>query len=244
MEHCPNFYIHPYSNPLPFVNPTHNLGLLVKFVDLNDFHNPNHYKTSTYYINVDADILEKKIPQSLIYHRKFPALMDRLGTLPVRASLAERSQAARRNSQDEHSRDDDSLQENLKLSKRAYEKRNVYKSIIRHAFKHIRSNREVLVDILRKEGFALENILEAFDEIENLVRQENEKGKPKNAKKALEQMIESKCICAYILRESLRIMIENWNTGTKGKILRTNVQIYKEVCQDYHDRILDIISKR
>eukprot|EP00826_Nyctotherus_ovalis_P052276 TRINITY_DN6605_c0_g1_i15.p1 TRINITY_DN6605_c0_g1~~TRINITY_DN6605_c0_g1_i15.p1 ORF type:complete len:173 (-),score=18.88 TRINITY_DN6605_c0_g1_i15:110-628(-) len=170
--------------------------------------------------------------------------MDRLGVLPVRTGLMERCQSAARNLQSEPNRDDDSLQPSPKQSKRAYEKRNVYKSIIRHAFKYIRSNREVIVDILKKEGFTLESILEAFDEIENLVRQENEKGKPKNAKKALEQMIESKCICAYILRESLKIMIENWNTGNKGKILRTNVQIYKEVCQDYHDKILEIISKR
>ena len=141
------------------------------------------------------------------------------------------------------------LQQNLHFScsegnrniGKAYQRRNVYKSIIRHAFKYTQKNRKAVIQKLEKEGFEIWSIKSALKEIEYLVKQENEKGKPKNSKKSLERMLESKTVFTYILKDSLELMIEDWRMGSRNKVLQENLQIYKEVCQDYLNRINSII---
>lgn len=129
-----------------------------------------------------------------------------------------------------------------KRHKNAYERRNVYKSIIRHTSKYIQKNRREVTNKLKKEKFGEESIQVAFQEIEVSAKRENEKGKPKNSKKSLEEMLASKTIYAHILKESLELMINNWQRGSKGKVLRENLQTYKEVCEGYLTRINNIIS--
>eukprot|EP00826_Nyctotherus_ovalis_P046029 TRINITY_DN5154_c0_g1_i15.p1 TRINITY_DN5154_c0_g1~~TRINITY_DN5154_c0_g1_i15.p1 ORF type:complete len:158 (+),score=24.71 TRINITY_DN5154_c0_g1_i15:48-476(+) len=117
------------------------------------------------------------------------------------------------------------------------------KSIIRHTFKHVQKNRKEMVGLLKKEGFEIDEIEVAFKEIAYLAKQESERGKPKNSKKALGKMLESKTIYTYILRESLMVMIESWQNGAKGKVLRENLQTYKEVCQEYYNKITSLVNQ-
>lgn len=135
------------------------------------------------------------------------------------------------------------LPEELKLKRKAYEKRNVYKSIIRHTFKYIQDNNWHIIVMLRNQGFTIESIETALQDIELLAKQENEKGKPKNSRKTLNKMLESKSVYTYILKESLEIMINNWRSGTKGKVQRKNVQIYNQVCEEYYNKAISLLNK-
>eukprot|EP00826_Nyctotherus_ovalis_P046030 TRINITY_DN5154_c0_g1_i4.p1 TRINITY_DN5154_c0_g1~~TRINITY_DN5154_c0_g1_i4.p1 ORF type:complete len:148 (-),score=30.11 TRINITY_DN5154_c0_g1_i4:48-491(-) len=102
----------------------------------------------------------------------------------------------------QYCRNEDSVQQVCRTPKRAYEKRNVYKSIIRHTFKHVQKNRKEMVGLLKKEGFEIDEIEVAFKEIAYLAKQESERGKPKNSKKALGKMLESKTIYLSLIHIS------------------------------------------
>jgi len=136
-----------------------------------------------------------------------------------------------------------SASQSLVRFRKAYERRNVYKSIIRHTFKHIQKNKEKIFRLLIRERFTTGSIESAMERIAELAKQENERGKPKGSKKALAEMLQSKTIYAYILKESLAVMIEDWKNGINGKVLQENLQVYKQVCEEFYNRAMELINK-
>ena len=146
-----------------------------------------------------------------------------------------------------HSSENDSnkpsASQTLVRFRKAYERRNVYKSIIRHTFKYIQKNKEKIFKSLIKERFTRGSIESAMERIAELAKQENERGQPKGSKKALHEMLQSKTIYAYILRESLAVMIEDWKNGIIGKVLQENLHVYKQVCEEFYSRAMGLINK-
>ena len=118
----------------------------------------------------------------------------------------------------------------------AYKRRNVYKSIIRHMASYIKKNKGDLIDMLIKLSFSRDEIETAFMTINEKSELEKSKGKLKGTQKTLNKFSESKSIYAYILKESLEIMIEALKKENKRKITKKNINIYKEVCKEYLKR--------
>lgn len=129
-----------------------------------------------------------------------------------------------------------------KLNLRAYDKRNVYKSIIRHMLKLIKKNSRHFVTILKDSKFELEEIEESFRDVKYWAEQEKQKGKPKASKRAIEKMLTTKTIHSYILRETLKCMIQGWQNGNRKRILQENFDIYKEVCEEYYRKVDKLIN--
>lgn len=134
------------------------------------------------------------------------------------------------------------VQSGPKLNLRAYDKRNVYKSIIRHMLKLIKKNSRRFITILEDSKFELEEIEESFRDVEYWAEQEKQKGKPKASKRAIEKMLTTKTIHSYILRETLKCMIQGWQNGNRKRILQENFEIYKEVCEEYYKKVDDLIN--
>lgn len=131
-----------------------------------------------------------------------------------------------------------------KLNLRAYDKRNVYKSIIRCMLKFIKKNKQHFVGMLKDSGFGMTEIERGFGDVEDWAEQENQRGKPKASKKAIEEMLLVKSIHTYILRETLGFMIKGWENGHRRRILQENFEIYKEVCEEYFVKVQELIGSR
>eukprot|EP00826_Nyctotherus_ovalis_P057773 TRINITY_DN7907_c0_g1_i16.p1 TRINITY_DN7907_c0_g1~~TRINITY_DN7907_c0_g1_i16.p1 ORF type:complete len:191 (+),score=43.31 TRINITY_DN7907_c0_g1_i16:314-886(+) len=127
---------------------------------------------------------------------------------------------------------------------KAYDKRNVYKSIIRHMSKFTHKYHLHFTATLKREGFLTEEIETAFNKVTSWAEQEKHKGKPKASKKAIEEMLMVKNIYTYMLRETLHFMIQSWQDGRKNRILKKNVEIYKDVCEEYYGRVSELINNQ
>lgn len=127
---------------------------------------------------------------------------------------------------------------------KAYDKRNVYKSIIRHMSKFTHKYRLHFTTTLKREGFLTEEVETAFNKVTSWAEQEKHKGKPKASKKAIEEMLGVKNIYTYMLRETLHFMIQGWQDGRKNRILKKNVDIYKDVCEEYYGRVNELINNQ
>ena len=130
-----------------------------------------------------------------------------------------------------------------KLNLRAYDKRNVYKSIIRCILKLVKNNKSHFIEVLRDNGFKIKEIEKAFKNVKDWAKQESQRGKPKTSKKAIEEMSLVKTIHSYILKETLSFMIKGWEDGHRQRILKENFEIYKEVCEEYFEKVKKLIEQ-
>eukprot|EP00826_Nyctotherus_ovalis_P035517 TRINITY_DN3057_c0_g1_i7.p1 TRINITY_DN3057_c0_g1~~TRINITY_DN3057_c0_g1_i7.p1 ORF type:complete len:225 (-),score=9.88 TRINITY_DN3057_c0_g1_i7:30-704(-) len=129
-----------------------------------------------------------------------------------------------------------------KVECNAYRKRNVYKAIIRRMFSYIQKERNTAIEILAKIGFSMDDINSAFLYIHHLNDLDKQKGKSKRPQNTINVILKGRNTCAYILKETLRLMIEGWKTGDRGKIMKGNVGIYKEVCESYYSKCQKLLS--
>lgn len=137
----------------------------------------------------------------------------------------------------------ESVGDNLKTNGNAYKRRNVYKAIIRRMFSYIQKEKDSVVEMLRKIGFSMEEIDSAFLYIRHLNDLDKQKGKSKRPQNTINVILETKTIYTYILKETLWLMIQGWETGEKGKIMKDNVTIYKQVCEDYYNRCIELLTQ-
>lgn len=129
------------------------------------------------------------------------------------------------------------------LSVNAYKRRNVYKSIVRHMFSYIRKNRESILRVLEGNGFTMPQIEHAFFKVNYLNDLERQKGKSKKSQTTVKKMLQKKTIYTFILRETLYAMMQNWKQGKTGKISQENLTIYKEVCESYYNKCVQVLAQ-
>lgn len=126
---------------------------------------------------------------------------------------------------------------------KAYRKRNVYKSVVRHMYSYFRENARTMSCILEKNGFGREEIERAFQSVKELSERERLKGKPKKPKSVLHKILSTKNIYVYILKEALWTMMKNWTINASSKVSKENIEIYKEVCGRYYSKCTMLIAK-
>ncbi len=129
------------------------------------------------------------------------------------------------------------------LSVNAYRRRNVYKSIVRHMYSYVRKNRKDVVRVLELNGFSMSDIEHAFFKISHLNDLERQKGTSKKSQSTIKKMLQRKSIYTYILRETLFAMMQNWKLGKTGKISQENLIIYKEVCEKYYQKTVELLAQ-
>jgi len=123
----------------------------------------------------------------------------------------------------------------------AYKRRNVYKSVIRHMFSCIKKNKSKIISLLSSKGFTDSEINTAFNYISSLNILDKQKGKTKRPQNTIKTILETKNIHVYILKESLEAMLSALKSGLTGKIMRKNTKIYKEVCEEYYNKCLELL---
>ncbi len=156
---------------------------------------------------------------------------------PQPQAAAERSQLSGSDLDSSMERDD------VKLSVNAYKRRNVYKSIIRHMYSYIRKNRDDIIAVLEKNNFSVPEIEHAFFKISYLNDLEKQKGKSKKSQTTVKEIMKKRSIYTYILRETLNAMMQNWGMGRTGKISQENLYIYREVCENYYKKTVELLGQ-
>lgn len=137
----------------------------------------------------------------------------------------------------------ESVGDSPKTNGNAYKRRNVYKAIIRRMFSYIQKEKSTVVEMLRRSGFSMEEIDSAFLYIRHLNDLDKQKGKSKRPQNTINVILETKTIYTYILKDTLWLMIQGWETGEKGKIMKDNVTIYKQVCENYYNRCIQLLTQ-
>jgi len=139
--------------------------------------------------------------------------------------------------------DGNESEQDNQLSVNAYRRRNVYKSVIRHMLSYIRKNRDCIIGVLKTHNFSMQEIEHAFFQVSYLNELERQKGKTKRSQTTINGFMKEKTIYTYILRETLYAMMQNWKIGKTGKISQENLFIYREVCENYYKRIVDLVQE-
>ena len=140
--------------------------------------------------------------------------------------------------------DDSSLSKKKDFCTNAYKRRNVYKSIIRHMHSFLTKNKPAIISMLSKEGFSITEIEHSFLKIIHWNELEKHPGTSKKSQVTIEEILESKSIPTYVLRETLHAMMQNWKKAKTGKISRDNLEVYNEVCSKYYQRTVEILSQQ
>lgn len=125
----------------------------------------------------------------------------------------------------------------------AYERRNIYKSFIRHIYCYTRKNREEIVEILLKAGYNMREVEHAFFVITSYQEHDKKEIKLKTSQSIIDSMIADKSIYTIILREALFAMMKNWEYRKIGKISKKNEKIYKDVCQKYYTEAVNLLHQ-
>ena len=129
--------------------------------------------------------------------------------------------------------------QNYKSSKYRY----VYKLIIRHMHVHIRKRRESIVEILSRANFSQEDIEHAFFKVGCYSDTVGKKGCDRTSFEIVNKIMSSRSIYVYILRESLRTIVENWLVGKTGRISQKNVQLYKRACEMLYEEASKLLEQ-
>jgi len=138
---------------------------------------------------------------------------------------------------------DASAKTNGKINGNAYKRRNVYKAIIRRMFSYIQKEKDNVAILLTESGFSKEQIDSAFLYIQHLNDLDKQKGKSKRPQNTINVILEERTIYTYILKETLSLMLKGWETGEKGKIMKDNVNIYKQVCENYYNKCIQLLTQ-
>ena len=133
--------------------------------------------------------------------------------------------------------------EKVALGANAYKQRNVYKSILRRMFCYVRQNRGDLIRALLRESYKMHEIEHAFYKISCCMDCDKIQGKKHNAQELIKKFAHTFSIYTYILRDTLKSMIDIWKQGLIGKVSKDNLKVYQEVCQGYHQAVLRLIAQ-
>jgi len=126
----------------------------------------------------------------------------------------------------------------------AYESRNVYKSIVRHIYASIKSDRDHLITILKKAGFSQEEIETCFIEISKYRSDSRPKDIERNSQVRIESMLKTKSIFSFVLKETLEGMIQKWEEGKFGQLSKANSEIYLKACKKFLQEVNELLSSK
>lgn len=124
----------------------------------------------------------------------------------------------------------------------SFNKRNIFKSIVRNMTTYVKKNRSTLVKVLSDLGYSIGDIKHALFEVENYKRMEEPSSNRNRFQKLIEKVIAEKSAATYILRDSLHSMISNAKNQRWKKITARNLQSYKEVYIDYYKKTIDSLK--
>eukprot|EP00826_Nyctotherus_ovalis_P053823 TRINITY_DN7023_c0_g3_i3.p1 TRINITY_DN7023_c0_g3~~TRINITY_DN7023_c0_g3_i3.p1 ORF type:complete len:134 (-),score=22.16 TRINITY_DN7023_c0_g3_i3:221-622(-) len=130
-----------------------------------------------------------------------------------------------------------------KVNQPAYKYRNVYKSIIRHLYVNVQTNRRVLAHSLAQRGYGEETIAACFATIMSFKPEGLPKEIENGAKMRVEGILKGKSIFVYILKETLEHMINKLKTKEYEQMHRTNSEMYVEACTEFLARAKSIINE-
>eukprot|EP00826_Nyctotherus_ovalis_P067069 TRINITY_DN9996_c0_g1_i18.p1 TRINITY_DN9996_c0_g1~~TRINITY_DN9996_c0_g1_i18.p1 ORF type:complete len:111 (+),score=32.75 TRINITY_DN9996_c0_g1_i18:173-505(+) len=85
-----------------------------------------------------------------------------------------------------------------------------------------------LKDSLKTQGFEEQKIKIAFETIRQYRPPDRPKDIERKSQYRVEQILESKTIFTYILRETLVFMLDKWKNGKYGQLYKANSQLYIE----------------
>ena len=131
-------------------------------------------------------------------------------------------------------------QQSNKTSKKttSHMKRNVYKSIIRGMMRYVNNYKDDAINILKENGYTDIEISQAFNKVKNLNSKDIIWKNPKKSHGALRSILAEKCACTFILKEAVQLMMNTWKEGNTGRLHKSNLIIYKEVCEDIYEKSL------
>lgn len=124
---------------------------------------------------------------------------------------------------------------------KAYQARNVYKSIIRHIYTYTKRNKAYLRSILDKAGYTEAEIKATFETIHKYNDPKRPKEIERNTQAKVEIMLNAKSPLTFVLREVLQSMLDRWGRGKYGQLTRNNSVIYNATCNKFLNRIEEII---
>jgi len=139
-------------------------------------------------------------------------------------------------------------QENSSTQKRfstgqAYDYRNVYKSVIRHMYNLTKTNKRKIKEVLIKEGFDETKIRIALETIRQYRPPDRPKDIERKSQYRVEQILKSKTIFTFILRETLLCMLDKWESGKFGQMFKTNSQLYVEAAKKLLDEVKELLKE-
>eukprot|EP00826_Nyctotherus_ovalis_P025108 TRINITY_DN1940_c0_g1_i1.p1 TRINITY_DN1940_c0_g1~~TRINITY_DN1940_c0_g1_i1.p1 ORF type:complete len:390 (-),score=56.34 TRINITY_DN1940_c0_g1_i1:88-1257(-) len=127
------------------------------------------------------------------------------------------------------------------IAGRAYEVRNVYKSIIRHIYNYTRSNKQTLRDHLGSVGYTPEEINSSFDIIQKYNNPSRPKEIERNSQVRVEEMLRVKSPLTHILKKVLLFMLDKWRKGRVGQLATENLNVYYETCKKFLKKVEEIV---
>lgn len=111
-------------------------------------------------------------------------------------------------------------------------------------YSYAKKNKKELIDALKKHGYQNDDIESAFINIYKWSALENQAGKSKRSQNTLNHLVAIKNVYTYVLKETLRELIKDLEIGRKVRILKDNLQIYKEVCENYLEKCIELIESK
>eukprot|EP00826_Nyctotherus_ovalis_P048732 TRINITY_DN576_c0_g2_i2.p1 TRINITY_DN576_c0_g2~~TRINITY_DN576_c0_g2_i2.p1 ORF type:complete len:217 (+),score=32.32 TRINITY_DN576_c0_g2_i2:49-651(+) len=120
--------------------------------------------------------------------------------------------------------------------KTVFNKRNIYKSIIRSMLSYLRKNRKNILLHLAGEGHSLEEVEGAFAAIESYRKIEEPMQSKRRFQNLVEDIIRENSIATYILKESLVAAINCYDKGNAGKVTPENLKGYKSLYMECLNR--------
>lgn len=124
----------------------------------------------------------------------------------------------------------------------AFRYRNVYKFILRNMRVYAKEALTNLTKFLESKGFCEIEIKTAFEAVMQYKPKEFPSEIIRKPKIKLDEIVKSKSIYAYILKESLDFMIEKLENKGFTQIQDDNLKVYIEACNDYLRRANNILD--
>lgn len=107
----------------------------------------------------------------------------------------------------------------------------------------IQVKREKLTENLLDAGFSAPSIETAYTKIFYCKDTERKSGRKSMTPRLINEAANEVTIYTYILKEALEDMLNEWGTEKLGKVAEKNLEVYKEVCTSYYDKVKMLLKK-
>lgn len=115
----------------------------------------------------------------------------------------------------------------------AFRYRNVFKCILRNMHAYTQEREKELIEVLKEECYSTIEIMRAFEEIRLLKPKEFPTEILRKSKMKVEAILRRRTPKTYILRATLKFMLEKLHDPKYHQVLPDNKQIYIEACRAY-----------